>query len=78
MAISWSIVIQFSLTISESAVTQFSLTIFGSPVTWFSLTIPCVYCNSVFDDDFEVSSDIVFSMIPCISHELVLTNDSKH
>jgi len=77
MTISRSIVTQFSLMISKSAVTQFSLTTSGSPVTWFSLTISCVYCNSDFDDDFEICSDIVFSTSPCVSHGLVFIDDSK-
>lgn len=65
------------MTISRSIVTQFSLTTSGSPVTWFSLTISCVYCNSDFDDDFEICSDIVFSTSPCVSHGLVFIDDSK-
>jgi hypothetical protein len=46
--------------ISRSVGTQFAVTISGSASTLFALGIPCVTRNSVFADDFWVSSDTVF------------------
>ena len=48
----------------------------GSGATLFSMGIPCVYCHSVFYEDFRFSSDGVFVDDFLVMRDIVFAEDS--